>query len=230
MYKLYTNGVFVKDSFEPVFYDNRIDVYDEYKYTIKAFSKDGSLLAEGSTVYNGTREPEGQFYINNLYAKVGNDESYVKCDYLKGNGVPEFSQRGLSNQSTIFSDRTYKYDNVPEEFMDAAYILNNYQIRANTYFKQDTLTDFLKFDVHNKSVTVYIVVFATNPPGWLYDQQWTVVRYPIGFWQNATTVKKADYVYRKRFEVGEGQSRTITLGGIGSNATFAYGVIIVPDK
>lgn len=114
--------------------------------------------------------------------------------------------------------------------MDAAYILNNYQIRANTYFKQDTLTDFLKFDVHNKSVTVYIVVFATNPPGWLYDQQWTVVRYPIGFWQNATTVKKADYVYRKRFEVGEGQSRTITLGGIGSNATFAYGVIIVPDK
>ncbi len=230
IYKLYTNDVFVLDSFEPVFYNNHIDVYDEYRYTIKAFDKEGILVAEGSTVYNGTREPEGEFYFNNIQAKMGPDESYIKCDYLNGSGVPDFMQSGFSEESVIFSDRVYTYENVPEEFLDGAYIQPNYQLRADTYYKRDTLNDFLKFDVHNKSVTIYIVVFATNPPGWLYDQQWTVVRYPIGFWQNTTTVKKADYVYRKRFEVGEGQTRTITLGGIGSNATFAYGVIIVPDK
>ena len=164
--------------------------------------------------------------MDNLRYKVETGGAYGLVDYHPNNRG--YGTNGLTRN---WDDDYGNYNEIPEEFYDAGYIqtLRSYSryLPAAVYSDDD---EWMKFDIHNKSATVYVLFSESVIPSWIYNGNWKKTYHYFDLLVANRNVGHTYGVYKKHFTVKEGESRTIYLGPNGTNAFYHYCVIVVPDK
>lgn len=227
MYRIERNGLWMCDTTDYIYYDFTMqDESNQYSYTVYAIDEEGNVVGRGTESVSLENIPDSMFYISDLQYKLSGADKFVDTGHYANN-------KGMGAGSAtegIWYDQYYVFDKIPEEFENAAYIRTLRNYGKNELNAVSGADEWMRFNLNNKSATVYVIMFDTSVPNWITNGGWESADYKMDVYNGSNYIVSTQNVFKKHFDVAKGGKTTVTLGAHNDVVSYHYAVIVVPDK
>lgn len=221
-YRTYKNGFQINDAIDENegFSEVTLRVDDPYYFEVKAFDEFGNIVGNSKTTVHYPTDGKDEFFtISDVLFYTGDP------DYPYDPASTKYRSRGLKVDLSTYSDRAYKFTEIPERFIDCGFIkMHNTAIKTDVFRKSAETGNYLKFDI-NRPATVYVLAYIKgtgNFPLWASDWKYETVS------DVQQTTSNPNHCWSKHFDVPAGGKTTVYVGGFAATPVAPM-VFIKPD-